>query len=363
MTIDQNSNDNRSGSRPTRVFVVDDSVVIRGLVSRWLRETGRFDVVGTAANGRIAVENIERFDPEIVLLDIEMPEMDGVTALPLLLQRKPDLKVIVVSTLTQRNAEFSVRCLSLGAVDYLPKPESRNLGTSDDFRQELIERLSVHAQSTDRATDPVGRPSRAHRIRRSIPARPRVLLIGASTGGPRAIEQVLLGLGPALKRIPVLVVQHMPPMFTAVFASHLRMKYGIDAREGAEGDSPVPGTVLIAPGGRHMGVTGQATSPVIRLDDGPPMSFCRPAVDFLFRDAAAVFGNAAIATVLTGMGSDGTMGTRLLVEAGATVIVQDEATSTVWGMPGSIAKAGLAHEVLPLEAIGPTIASIIGGAV
>jgi two-component system chemotaxis response regulator CheB len=186
-------------------------------------------------------------------------------------------------------------------------------------------------------------------------------VIGASTGGPRAIEEVLVGMGSVLQKIPVLVVQHMPPMFTGVFADHLRVQLGVRACEPDHGEPLVPGTVYIAPGGRHMGLSVGLGDPVVRLDDSPPVNFCRPAVDVLFRDAAAIFKNSALAVVLTGMGSDGTQGARLLSAAGATVIAQDEASSTVWGMPGSIVKAGLAQDVLPLESIGPAIKAHIVG--
>jgi two-component system, chemotaxis family, protein-glutamate methylesterase/glutaminase len=353
-----------AGSPRTRVMVVDDSVVIRGLVARWLTESGEFDVVATAANGRIAVDALNRVEPDIVLLDIEMPEMDGLAALPLILKRRPGTKVVVISTLTQRNAEISLKCLSLGAIDYLPKPEGhRQVTTSADFRKDLTDKLRALASARGRTARPPLRLA-ATAPRPSVKparARPQCLLIGASTGGPRAVEEVLLGLGPALQRVPVLVVQHMPPMFTAVFADHLRVQVGVRACEPEDGEPLVPGTVFIAPGGRHMGLSVGLGQPVIRLDDGAPVNFCRPAVDVLFRDAATVFGAAALAVVLTGMGSDGTQGARLLGQAGATVLAQDEATSTVWGMPGSIAKAGLAQDILPLESLGPALKGLITG--
>ncbi|WP_230530926.1 protein-glutamate methylesterase/protein-glutamine glutaminase [Microvirga roseola] len=342
-------------------MIVDDSVVIRGLMARWLKEVDGFDVVTTAANGRIALDSINRYEPDIVLLDLEMPEMDGVEALPLLLKRRPGLKVIVVSTLTRRNAEISLKCLSLGAVDYLAKPDSsRQMTTAEDFRRDLVERLRAHAGARARTVRPVATSVPRPAVR-PVASRPQYLLIGASTGGPRAIEQVLMGLGPALLKVPVLIVQHMPPMFTAVFAEHLRAQFRVRACEPEDGAPLSPGTVFIAPGGRHMGLAASPAGPVIRLDDSPPVSFCRPAVDVLFRDAAAVLGNSAIAAVLTGMGSDGTQGARYLVQAGAAVIVQDEATSTVWGMPGSIAKAGIAQDILPLDMIGPALKGHITG--
>ncbi|MGO4705024.1 chemotaxis response regulator protein-glutamate methylesterase [Microvirga sp. 2MCAF38] len=363
MTIELSSPMTPAEAPRTRVMVVDDSVVIRGLVARWITESGSFDVVTTAANGRIAVEAVERFQPDIVLLDLEMPEMDGVAALPLLLKQKPGIKVIVVSTLTQRNAEISLKCLSMGAVDYLAKPESRQqVSASADFRRDLIEKLKTHVASRVRPARATATPAKPRPAIKPIASRPGCLLIGASTGGPRAIEDVLSNLGPVLRRLPVLIVQHMPPMFTAVFAEHLQTLLGMRVCEPTHGEPLVPGTIFVAPGGRHMGLSRSASDiPLVRLDDSPPVNFCRPAVDVLFRDAATVFGSAALAVVLTGMGADGTQGARALAQAGATVLAQDEATSTVWGMPGSVAKAGLAHDVLPLDAIGPALKGHITG--
>nr|WP_255616684.1 chemotaxis response regulator protein-glutamate methylesterase [Microvirga puerhi] len=345
-------------------MIVDDSAVIRGLVARWLTEAGEFDIVATASNGRLALEALDRHEPDIVLLDLDMPEMDGVDALPLLLRRRPQVKIIVVSTLTQRNAQISLKCLSLGAVDYLAKPEGqRQVAAVDEFRRDLVEKLKA-LSSRRRHLSSDAAPARSWRsaeTRKSIGSRPECLLIGASTGGPRAVERVLLGLGPTIRRLPVLIVQHMPAMFTSVFAEHLRAQTGVTACEPSHGELLRPGTVFIAPGGRHMGLSVDRGYPAIRLDDGAPVNFCRPAVDVLFRDAAAAFGSAVLAVVLTGMGSDGTQGARLLAQAGATILAQDESTSIVWGMPGSIVKAGLAQDVLPLEAIGPALKNYIIG--
>lgn len=355
--------------RPTRVMVVDDSAIIRGMIARWVTEAGGFDVVCTASNGRMAVDLAERHKPEIVLLDIEMPEIDGLAALPLILKAHPLSKVIVISTLTQRNAQISLKCLSLGAVDYLAKPESaRAVDAAAEFRRELIEKLRALSATKLRQSHPrlAPLPSAAPPLSSSPPRpsaiRPQCLLIGSSTGGPRAVERVLQDLKPVLATIPVLIVQHMPAMFTAVFAEHLQALLSLPCREAKDGEGINAGTVLVAPGGRHMGVVSSSGKPTIRLSDSPPENFCRPAVDVLFREAASVFGAAVVATVLTGMGSDGTNGARHLIKAGATVIAQDEATSIVWGMPGSIAKAGLAHEILPLDAIGRSLKGLIAGA-
>jgi two-component system chemotaxis response regulator CheB len=363
-------------------MVADDSAVVRGLVTRWLEEAG-CEVVATAANGRLAIEALDRAHPDIVLLDIEMPEIDGTQALPRLLAKRPGLQVVMMSTLTQRNAEISLRCLALGAIDYLPKPEgNRGVTTTAAFREDLIQKIRMLGQARgaplrraaperpglpERAgapAQPAPRPAPAPLRVRSARGAPRVLLIGASTGGPRAVGEVLEGIGaPTLKRLPVLIVQHMPPVFTGVFADHLGTRIGLPAAEGKHGEALRPGTIYVAPGGRHMGLGGSGHDVTIRLDDGPPVNFCRPAVDVLFRDAAQVFGAATLSVVLTGMGSDGTHGAKALVEAGGAMLVQDEASSTVWGMPGSIAKAGYAHEILALPAIGPALrAQISGGA-
>jgi two-component system chemotaxis response regulator CheB len=190
----------------------------------------------------------------------------------------------------------------------------------------------------------------------------RLLVVGASTGGPRAVGEFLSAVGPALKSVPICIVQHMPPIFTAVFAEHLGTQTGLPACEGQDGQALQPGHIYVAPGGKHMGLRRDKSGGIVlRLDDGPPVNFCKPAVDVLFHDTASLFGASTLAVVLTGMGSDGTHGARAIGEAGGIIVVQDEATSTVWGMPGSIAKAGLAHEVLPLAAVAPSVKKFLNG--
>ncbi|MCJ2021852.1 response regulator, partial [Methylobacterium sp. E-065] len=319
-----------SGAAAIRVLVADDSAVVRGLVARWIGEAG-FTLVGTASNGRIAVEMMAKHDPDVVLLDIEMPELDGTTALPRMLAMSPSVQVVMMSTLTTRNADISLKCLALGAVDYIAKPESsRGVTTSDVFRAELIERVRVFGAARARIRRPASAlasaahpapaaPVSAHAappaapraptpftLRPKVRSRtaPRALLIGSSTGGPRAVGEMLEGIGAAtLRRLPVLIVQHMPPIFTAVFAEHLTTRTGIPAAEGKTDERIEPGRIYVAPGGRHMGLVAGPNGPIIKLTDGLPVNFCRPAVDVLFKDAAVVFGAATLTVILTGMGS------------------------------------------------------------
>lgn len=340
--------------RRLRVMVVDDSVVVRGIVARWAAAAG-FEVCATASNGRQAIDMLAASRPDIVLLDLEMPELDGVTALPLILERRPAVSVIVVSALTERDAVLSLRCLRLGAVDCLPKPSSRLDGAAaSEFRRELVAKLEGLAAERDRVATPA-RPPPPPGLDRGAPA--EIVMIGASTGGPQAIADLLTGLGHIVARVPVLVVQHMPPIFTAVFADHLAAQTGLAVREAVHGQPVLPGQVLVAPGGRHMGLAGGGSRAAIRLDDTPPLRHCRPALDILFADGARLYGPGALGIVLTGMGQDGTEGAGAIVRAGGTVLAQDEATSIVWGMPGSVARSGLARSVLPLGSIPAAIAA------
>lgn len=347
--------------RPARVLIVDDSVVVRGLVSRWIAAAPGLEVAGTVCDGQAALDALPTLSPDVVLLDLDMPGLDGITALPLLLRARPGLSVIVVSTLTERNAAISLRCLALGAVDYLPKPSSlHELSLSRSFQEELVRAVSAIAARPGGTRVPAMAPAPPPALKAGPRALVRAILIGASTGGPRAVIDTLKHLPPLPDRPPILVVQHMPPIFTTVFADQIRSETGFPAREGRDGEAIERGTVYVAPGGRHMGIRPGASGPTIRIDDGPPIRHCRPAVDVLFRDAAVAFGSSALALVLTGMGQDGLDGARDLAASGATIMVQDQATSTVWGMPGSIAKAGLADMVLPLDRIPGVIASLLG---
>jgi two-component system chemotaxis response regulator CheB len=354
-----------------RVMVVDDAVVVRGLMSRWLSEESGIEIVGTFRNGREAVDNVLKLKPDVVVLDIDMPELDGLSALPLLLARKPDLVVIMASTLTRRNAEVSLKALSLGAIDYVTKPEtSREIMFTQSFRREIVEKIRhLGRRRTPAAllhpkaprTEAIDPRAQTISLRPFSPVPPRVLVIGSSTGGPQALQVVIRGLAPVLSRLPVVITQHMPPTFTAILAEHLARAANQSAHEGVNGETIKPGTLYVAPGGKHMRLERQAETAAIVIGDDPPVHFCKPAVDPLFQSAATAFGPALLAVVLTGMGTDGTEGARDIAAGGGSIIAQDEASSVVWGMPGSAAHSGQCSAVLPLDEIAPRIVRLING--
>ncbi|HSV24580.1 MAG TPA: chemotaxis-specific protein-glutamate methyltransferase CheB, partial [Xanthobacteraceae bacterium] len=313
-----------------RVMVVDDSVVVRGLVSRWLDEEPGIKVVASLRTGREAVDHFDRFTPDVVLLDIEMPDLDGLSALPLLLQKDRNLIVIMASTLTRHNAEASFKAMSLGAADYIPKPETnRGVTTSAEFRRELIEKVrhlgSRRKLRTARHAAPAPAPPRPESLpsRGAAPAvlpvpsgrlslrpfgnvTPRVLLIGSSTGGPQALNAVMGQLGAVIDRAAVLITQHMPATFTTILAEHLARASHRRASEAVDHEPIVPGRIYVAPGGRHMRVARRDGAPTISLEDGALINFCKPSVDPLFSSAAEMWGAKNLAVVLTGMGTDGT---------------------------------------------------------
>lgn len=369
-----------SRSEPLRVMVVDDSVVIRGLIARWIEAEPDMVVAASLRTGRDAVNQVERVDPDVAVLDIEMPDLDGISALPLLLAKKRNLVVIMASTLTRRNAEVSLKALSLGASDYIPKPEStREKDAAEIFRRDLIEKIrhlgARRRRSSSTVTSPPLVPSAEHgretHVRPVVPQQPvlrpfgtiapRALLIGSSTGGPQALISLITELGPVIDRVPVLITQHMPPTFTTILAEHLARASRRPAHEGVDGEPVKAGQVYLAPGGRHMRVARQGSGAVIALDDGAPVNFCKPAVDPLFTSAIGVWQGAIMAVVLTGMGSDGMRGGKEIVGAGGSIIAQDEATSVVWGMPGSAANAGICSAVLPLGQIAPKLNRLFSG--
>ncbi len=353
------------------MLVVDDSVVIRRLVTHALEQDPALEVVGAASNGAIALQRIPQLNPDVLTLDIEMPEMDGLEMLRRVRREYPQLRVIMFSTLTERGAAVTLEALTLGADDYVAK--ASNEGSLDRsmtrLREELVPKIKqfFHMPAQGRAVaqlEPV-RVSATPPARwgtqaiQSTEVRPRVVVIGVSTGGPTALGAILPEL-PAGFPLPVLVVQHMPPLFTRLLAERLHSSCRLPVEEASQGDPVEAGKILIAPGDFHLKVVSNGGGVRVCLDQSPPLNSCRPAVDALFTSIAEVYGGAVIAVVLTGMGQDGLRGAEILKAQGASVLAQDEASSVVWGMPGAVVNAGLADRVLPLDQVVPEILRMAG---
>lgn len=361
---------------PYHVMVVDDSAVIRGLLIRSLEQDPAIKVVASVGNGEIAIKSLERHDIEVIVLDIEMPVMDGLTALPKLLEAKPGIQVIMASTLTRKNAEVSLRALQAGAAEYVTKPSTTSeLTSTDAFQRELTEKVKVLAAATrggrkavpaqptaDRAPSaaPKGKlfAERSIELRKASAMAPRVIAIGSSTGGPQALLEVLRDMAPTIG-LPIVITQHMPATFTTLLAEHIARATGVPCVEAKDGEPVVAGQIYLAPGDYHMVLEREGTGAVIRLNQNPPENFCRPAVDPMLRSMAQIYGPSLLTIILTGMGSDGQKGATEVVEAGGTIIAQDEATSVVWGMPGAVATSGLCSAVLPIQEIGPNVRKLV----
>jgi two-component system, chemotaxis family, protein-glutamate methylesterase/glutaminase len=329
----------------TRILVVDDSALVRKLVVDLLSSEPDFEVTGTASNGRIALARIRECRPDLITLDVEMPEMDGLQTLKILRETQPSIPVLMLSSLTERGASATLDSLLLGARDYVAKPSGLVPWgeATRALRDELIQKIRALRSRERRPSAPAlpaGRPA---------PARaPRALVVGASTGGPNALAQLLTGM-PSAPPFSVLIVQHMPPIFTRMLADRLSDRSGLDVREAEDGEPLRAGVVRVAPGGLHLEVVPSLPAPRLRVHQGMPENSCRPSVDVLFRSAAMTLGAGALGIVLTGMGQDGLLGCEALREAGARVLAQDEASSVVWGMPGAVVRAGLADGVLTPE--------------
>jgi two-component system chemotaxis response regulator CheB len=334
-------------------MVVDDSAVVRGFIVRMLESDPAFEIVATCSNGQTAVLQVARLKPDVVILDIEMPVMDGLTALPRLIAADPGARILMASTLTQKNAEIGLEALSRGATDYLPKPSTHQLGGADGFRRELIAKvkgLSRRALRPAAGTPPI-------KVKASGLREPKIIAIGSSTGGPQALLTLLKAL-PREIDAPILIAQHMPATFTTVLAEHLGRASGRPSAEATDGEPILPGRIYLAPGDFHFEIARDGTRTIAKLHQQPPENFCRPSVNPLFRSVARVHGAQTVAVMLTGMGADGLDGTREIASAGGAVIAQDEATSVVWGMPGAVANAGLCSAVLALPAIAPHLARL-----
>jgi len=380
-------------------MVVDDSAVIRGLITRMLEGDPEISVVASVGNGQLAVNQLERNPKsiDVIILDIEMPVMDGLTALPLLLKVDPNVKVIMASTLTKRNAEISLRALSAGATEYVPKPSTaRDLsGGENDFKRELLDKVKnlgiIHRSQTGqpiaaRPAPAAAKPSAAAApqkleagskpaepgslkgwakktqdqvtLRQAGTAKPDVLAVGSSTGGPQALFEFFKAL-PKTLGIPVVISQRMRARFTSILAEHITRMTGWPCAEAKDGDLLEAGKILLAPGDYHMTVVQKGPQRVVALNQDAPENFCRPAVDPMLRSVVKVFGARVFTVILTGMGNDGEKGSHHVVNAGGTVIAQDEKSSVVWGMPGAVATAGLCSAVLPVAELAGYVANFI----
>ena len=394
-------------------MVCDDSAVIRGLISRNLETDPEIHVVTTVSNGQMALNALSRYPIEVCILDIEMPVMDGLTALPKMIEAQPDLQVVMASTLTRRNAEISMKALAAGAADYLAKPTtSMALNAAAEFKTELAAKVKAlgaarrraagiavphaqphapasaapgHAPAHAPAPRPLGAPATAPAAPfvarpvgapagpRPVPAPgaarapislrptpteiPEIIAIGSSTGGPQALFAVLSALKPGLPQ-PIVITQHMPATFTTILAEHIERASGIPTHEAAEGMVLQGGHIYVAPGEFHMTIETQGAQKVVKLLKTPPENYCRPSVDPMLRSLIKLYARRIFTVILTGMGQDGLRGCEAVVAAGGSVIGQDEATSVVWGMPGAVAMAGVCSAVLPLAEIAPYIRKV-----
>lgn len=344
---------------PIEVMLVEDSAVTRGLIARGLGADAGLRVCGMAGNGQEALNLLQTQSPRVIVLDIEMPVMNGLEALPKILAKRPNTIVIMASALTRRHAAMSLKALELGAADYVPKPDAaEGPGALPKFLDELRAKIRALTSARTALAKPLAEP-------RMLPVdlqrfRPSAIAIGSSTGGPPALNQICQRIGPGLN-VPVFITQHMPPTFTAMLAEQLGKVSGAPAYEGADGMRVKAGAIYVAPGGRHMLVDRRTDGVVIRLSDEAPEHFCRPAVDPMFRSVADVYGAGALAVVLTGMGRDGADGALAIANKGGRFITQDESTSAVYGMPGAAFRTGRASAEFPIDQIAVLLSGVATG--
>ncbi len=353
---------------PIRVLIVDDSAVARWMIHSVLDAEPDIVVAGTANNGIQALDRLTTIDPDLVILDVEMPEMDGIEALKHIRRGRPDLPVLMFSTLTEKSAATTLEALALGATDYVTKPhkEGGREQAIEAVRSQLVPRIRALARPSPNlgeyvhripheAPSPGPAPARPPGWRAHRPSRIDAILIGASTGGPNALAEVI-PLLPASIPAPVFIVQHMPPVFTQMLADRLNNQSALRVLESSPSMRVATGNVYIAQGGVHMVVRRSGAGVLVDADDGPPEHSVKPAVDVLFRSAVDVWGGNLLAVILTGMGEDGLQGCQAVVAAGGVVLAQDASTSLVWGMPGAVTRAGLPAEILPIGDIAGAIA-------
>lgn len=344
-----------------RVMLVDDSVIIRSLMSRMLKGVGDIDIVAMAGDGREAVDKARDTQPDIILTDLEMPVMDGLSAIPLILQACPHSKIILCSALSEQGADVTLRGLSLGASDFILKPSAL---TGDDnkenFREGLLERIYTLAQRCASAPKIITKPATDFQLRpeQFSGRKPAVIAIGSSTGGPNALMDMFSRL--KRPRVPIVITQHMPKTFTKILAEQLTRSGTIPCYEGTEGMDVLPGHAYVAPGDYHMTIAKEGAHLRIRLNQNAPENFCRPAVDPMMRSLMHIFGGALLGVILTGMGSDGLIACRQLAAEGGIILAQDEASAAVWGMPGAVTRAGLCSMVAPVPELAGRINQMMG---
>ncbi len=366
-----------------RVMLVDDSAVIRGLIRKMVSSDPGIVIAAAVADGAQAVNRLGQRDIDVIVLDIEMPIMDGLTALPKLIEVDPNVKIIMASTLTEKNAVISLKALQAGAADYVPKPTSTsNIVGASDFRRELLAKINVLGRIARRDSGkPLPEPTAPEKSTEAEPKTgagkslyegsvnlrkdssvlpPKILAIGSSTGGPQALMALLSSLPPKID-VPVVITQHMPATFTALLAKHIEDGTGWTCTEAKDGDILEPNHAYVAPGGFHMEVVNSPVGTKIKTTQNPPENYCRPAVDAMLRSVAKAYGSRVLVTILTGMGADGKKGGEAVTEGGGNIIAQDEKTSVVWGMPGAVATAGLCSAVLPIDTLGAHIMGLMKG--
>lgn len=355
-------------SETIEVMLVDDSAVVRGFMTRIIDSDPNIKVVYSAHNGSMAIGGLDTHDPDIILLDVEMPIMDGLTAIPQLLQKRPNAKIIMCSTLTTQNASTAMKALSLGAVDCIAKPTASGELSQNDFKELVLHKIRSIADGATvkpkrlAAAVPSAEPKKAllhPHLPRQVTLRPahegyqgkpQIIAVGSSTGGPKALFEMMKSFKGF--DIPIVLTQHMPPTFTRILAEHITSHSGVPAVEAENGMKLESGRVHVAAGGFHMLIQQSGTDKIIKLDDGPMENFCKPAVDPMLRSLLPIYGDKILTVILTGMGQDGLKGARDVVARGGRIIAQDEATSVVWGMPGAVALGGLCSAVMPLNDIG-----------
>ncbi len=369
---------------PLNILIVDDSAIIRRVLQNTLSRHNDINVVAACENGQLALEAVKNHASiDMVLMDIEMPVMDGMTALPLILEVRPKLKVMIISTLSKPNATVTMEALRLGAVDYLPKPTAQETHDLSNFERDLLNKIRANfindrvllqdplaasraalssASSTPKpsVTPEAVRPVITGSIYPSFPV--HALAIGSSTGGPQALQTLFSAIAGQLKEWPIFITQHMPATFTGILAEQLSQTLGRKCIEAVHDGLVQPGGVYVAPGDYHMEVALQGGNLVTKINQNPQVNYCRPSVDAMMPSLIKFYGKNLLGVMLTGMGQDGMQGFKAMVQTGGTAIAQDKETSVVWGMPKAVAEAGICRQILPLQEIGSYLISVSRGA-